>query len=1061
MSLFCGAPAVYGGDGRERTACEGAAGQFSGGPGSYDNPAVVNINTEPAHAFMRPSASESEALQFQSLSSRMQSLNGEWDFKMVLGKSSVPDCFFVDQFDTSDWGRISVPSNWQREGYGLPVFSNSTLDTEPDEVGLYRTTFTVPQAWQEGRVMIRMEGVKTAYHLYLNGREVGYAEGAYLPSEFDITDKLREGSNQLAIAVYRTIDVQELENFDTWRLSGIFRDVSLLYRPDIYIEDFEIGARAVNQFVDGEWRVSATLRNKSSDKVAANTLQLEADLRDKQTGQLVRRLVQPVPAIEPGATANVDFSAPVKNARLWSAEQPNLYTTSLILKAADRDLEAVAARTGFRSLTIEDGQIKLNGKKIYFKGVNRHEWHPDMARAITPQVALDDLKFMKVHNINAIRTSHYPNDSTFYEMADEMGFYVMDEAAMETHWATHAEKKEGWGEAHLSRIEGMIERDKNHPSVLLWSVGNEFYPGPHTDAMYDYAVQRDPSRFTYYDAKPSPEKSPVRESAYNNLQIAVQNAKKDPRPVIMKEYFHASGNGMGLFKQLWDVIRDPAYKNLHGGFIWDFKDQGWRINSADGSYMDWGRDAGFAATGNDGLDGITDALLTPNAKTAEVARVFQDIAVTPAEKDSTAFVIHNRHSFTDLDQFYGRYTLQVDGVDRYTSLLPDLQAAAGESRIVRIDESAVREAKRNGGDVRILFEFYGKQQTEAGRTAPVAWEQLPVQEGSDPSFDAPGAARISVEQGSGSVKVEANGVHYHLNGKLGRLLSWRLGEAELLDRARGPVLNLWRAPIDGDVSEWGGLQARYLSPWLGLGLDRYEFRKAKMLLVQSDDKQVVVDVTVCLQVTEECIADVAYRYTFLADGSLALGVNLKPRKAMKRLAGLPRLGVTMNLQSQFDRVRWFGLGPHENYRDRQAGAVKGLFNSSPEKLYEAYIPVQANGNRSGVDWLEVKSASGVGLNISRLSDRAMGSAYASYLPGGKGFGNSEAGQFEFTAIPYTEAELEQADHTKDLPAVTKTVLSLDAEHAGVASHPRPARLPEHEVQAKDSSFLFLFRPVGR
>ena len=1028
---------------------------------SYNNPAVVSMNTEPAHAFLRPASSEIEALQFSSLSSRMLSLNGRWDFKMVVGKANIPQCFFNQRVDTSGWTETPVPSNWQRQGFGLPVYSNSTLDTEPDEVGLYRKTFSVPKSWRGDRVILHFAGVKTAYHVYINNHLVGYAEGAYLPSEFDITDQLRRGDNTLAVAVYRTIDVQEIENFDTWRLSGIFRDVTLLRRPDTLIEDFEVGAKAVNDFEDGEWRVHAGIRNKSDSLIAAGALQLQATLRDKNSGDVVHRISQPLPSIALGELGRATFSETLADIKLWSAEKPHLYTTALTLMEGARTVEAVAARTGFRTLEISDGQFKLNGRKIYLKGVNRHEWHPDMARAINPQVTLDDLTFMKQHNINAIRTSHYPNDSSFYEMADEMGFYVMDEAAMETHWVTHAEKKKGWERAHLSRIERMIERDKNHPSIILWSIGNEFHAGPHSDAMYDYAVNRDPSRFTYNDAKSDPKKEPIRATAYNSIANAKTGAKEDPRPAIMKEYFHAAGNSMGLFKNIWDVIRDPEYKNLQGGFIWDFKDQGWRIKTPDGSYMDWGQDAGVSATGNDGFDGITDSLLNPTAKSFEVAKVFQDIAVTPVSGSSSTFTIVNRHSFTDLNEFYGRYTLQVEGEPGHTARLHELEALAGGTQAVRLNQMALEAAKSGGRDVRVLFEFYTKDSTASDAARPVAWEQLVIQNGGNTAFElSENEQEFSVLERDGSISVHVNGLYYQLNRQLGRLVSWRIGDIELLDTTHGPVLNLWRAPTDSDNSEWGGLRAKYFHPWYKLGIHDYQFKETSLKLISHDRKKVVADLSACVQFNKHCIAQVDYRYTFLADGSLLLGVNFIPGDHMKALAGLPRLGVVMNLRKDLDQVRWFGMGPHENYRDRQASATKGLFSSSPKQLYDAYTPVQANGNRSDVSWLEVMNKSGLGLHIKRLEEANLGREYSDYLPGGNAYTSASMSQFEFTAIPYTENELEKADHTIDLPAVNKTVLSIDAEHAGVASHPRPQRLPEHEVKAQNKSFVFIFTPVS-
>ena len=1053
----------------ELSSCPGASGAFSSAEQSYQNPAVVSLNAEPPHAHMRPASTLPEALELGSLTTRMQPLNGEWQFSLVEGERQIPPCFFVREFDTRDWGRLPVPSNWQRHGWGLPVYSNSTLDVEPDEVGLYRHVFALRDDWQvnnqESRIILHLAGVKTAFHVYLNGREVGYNEGAYLPTEFDITDFLKPGENLLAMAVYRVADIQKIENFDTWRLSGIFRDVSLIRRPAVYVEDFQIAASTVNDYRDGQWQLSARIRNKSG--TAAKGLKLITTLLEWTSHDVLHKEIIDVPDMGADGRAELSAETLIKAIQPWSAETPNLYITTLELVAGDQLQEATATRTGFRTLEITDGQIRLNGRKIYFKGVNRHEWHPDMARAITPEVTRADLQLMKRHNINAIRTSHYPSDSSLYEMADEYGLYIMDEAAMETHWVTHAEREQGWRDAHVSRMQGMVERDKNHPSVVMWSPGNEYFSGPHTDAMRDYATQRDPSRLIYIDAEDEsdrPDKERINSLAYSTPLGLSEQSRNDPRPAVMKEYFHAAGNEMGLFKDLWDVIRDPQYSNLHGGFIWDFKDQGWRMSTPTGSYMDWGRDAGLAATGNDGFDGLVDSLLNPNAKITEVAKVYQDIQVEALDAGSGSFVLHNHHSFLPLSAFRSRYRLQVNGADLHPVELTGLSAPAGGMQTIKLDMQELNQYYRSGDDVRLLFEFSRKvaeKGTPQGHIA--AWDQFPLQF-AERDIDltvADSVAGIELIEKPGSVVVRTGTTEFALNTALGRLLSWKIKGRELLSHTQGPQLNLWRAPTDADDSTWGGIRAKYLTPWKQLGIDDMTFREGDLEVVQVDRDRAVIDLSGCLATNDNCIAEVAYRYSFLADGRLAVGVHFAPGEAMRALPGLPRLGLTMQLQTRFDQVEWFGRGPHENYRDRAASAKVGHYRSTAEQLYVPYVPVQANGNRSGVHWLELTDMEGTGLRIQRLTQSIKG--YASYFPKGTKRGLTELQEFEFTAIPYTEQEQEAADHSKDLPGfgegLDKVVLSVDSEHAGVASHPRPTRLPEHEVQVEEKGFVFMFSPT--
>ena len=1021
----------------------------------YLNPLVTEINTEEPHAELTPFKTGAEALKNASANDRKKLLNGNWAFEMVVGKHNIPVDFFQLDYDASEWGKIPVPSNWQRHGYGFPVYSNSTLDMEPDEVGLYRYEFNVPDNWNDGRTIIHFAGVKTAYHVYVNGEEVGYAEGAYLPSEFDITDFLHEGQNLLAVAVYRVADIQKIENFDTWRLSGIFRDVALLFRPNTYIEDFEITAKAINQYTDGQWGLSASIGNKSKRDVGNLTLAVQ--LRNAGDERVVSEEVVKVPTVRQGKTGTVSLNKLIRNVSLWSAEEPSLYKTVLELRNNKEVLEAIAVNTGFRTIEIIDEQIKVNGKKIYFKGVNRHDWHPDMARAISKDVIRKDIEMFKRYNINAVRTSHYPNDSYLYQLADEYGIYVMDEAAMETHWVTHPEKEEGWREAHLSRMQRMVERDKNHPSVILWSLGNEFHVGEHTNAMYDWVIERDRSRLVYYDGNSSKDLD-IKPSGYRGPGDLIADAK-DHRPVVMKEYMHAAGNEMGLFEYQWNVIRNPEYKNLHGGFIWDWKDQGWRIKrEGESSYYDWGEDAGVAPTGNDGFDGITNTDMEETPKLLEVSKVFQDIKVEALDASKGKFRIVNRHSFLSLDKFWGQWKLKVNGTIAATNNLGKLNVDAGKSMEVSLDLTAYASKFGLTDDVQILFEFFSKEMMPPiPKGHLTAWDQHEVQVGGIEIRSFEGKGGVSLLKGDKSFTVKAGSSEFRFNCSLGRLISWKSKGVELLDRTQGPRLNLWRATTDADNSDWGGYQKRYYWPWRHLGIDDPEFLRHRVVginVVEDGDEKVVFDVNMQL-VTDHTIAKVDFRYSFFAKGSMVIGVNFMPGEEMKQLSGLPRLGLTMHFKDDFKQVEWYGRGSHENYRDRLASAQVGHYKSDVEDMFVAYVPAQANGNRAEVRWMTLQSNE-VGVKVRRLSDLNFAGDLNRFFPGKGGLNSQSNPFFEFTALRFTEGELEVVTHKKDLPESDRVIVTIDSEHAGVASHPRPFRLSEHEVKPENKSFIFIF-----
>ncbi|BDD12312.1 beta-galactosidase (plasmid) [Fulvitalea axinellae] len=1031
----------------------------------YEDPEVCEINTEPAHATLTPFATAGQAMELGTESSRTQSLNGDWDFFMVLGKDNIPEGFQNDGYNTAGWKNLPVPSNWQRHGFGTPVFSNSQLHTEPDEVGLYRKRFSLPENWDGGRVILHFAGVKTAYHVYLNGKNIGYAEGAFLPSEFDLTDHLRPGENLLAVAVYRVAEVSDIENFDTWRLSGIFRDVNLMHRPATYIEDFEIKSPAVNNYLDGQWDINARIRHKGNKK--AGKLSLFASLYDAQ-GNKIAEESAPV-RFENGTEANVSLSQLLKNIKTWNAETPNLYRSVLELRdAKGKTLEAIGARTGFRTVAIIDSKICVNGKKILFKGVNRHDWDPDRARAVTREDVRLDLETMKRYNINSLRTSHYPQHTYVYELADELGLYIMDEAAQETHWKWNAEREKGWREPHVSRMSRMVERDKNHASVVMWSAGNEFYSGPHTDAMQRWAEQRDQSRLFYYEGRTvkgeedgavTKEKK-VRNTAYRTPEQLKEIALGEDRPVVMKEYMHSSGNSMGQFDYEWDVIR--SNKVLHGGFIWDWKDQGWRMNGIHGEYVDWGEDAGDAPQGLNGFDGVTNSYCGETPEMIEVAKVHQDVAVTAVNAKRGSFKVNNRHSFLPLSVYQVRWIAEKDGVEVQRGETT-LNTLAGKTETFQIDLSKALAKTSEAEGLWVRFEFVQKQDIPgipAGHV--IAWDQIPVKSANhNVTIVASETATpyLRRDKYTNEVRVQANGNSFVFDERTGVLSSWKIGTSELIENNHGPAINLWRATLDSDRSGWGVKKETYLQPWDSLGLASATFTPAEVKTGKAKGSVFIEAKGEVKSLGGQHIATLSQRYTFFADGTVAIGTRFLPSEGTAKIAGLPRMGLAMDLNPAYRQAEWLGKGPHENYRDRASSARVGRYSKAVEELYTPYGYPQANGNRTGTRWLELRDHSGKGLRAELVSREAI-KGHETLLPeGAKAKIVKEDGLFEFTASPYNEMELHTAKQTDDLPVSRKTVLSLDLEHAGLGGHPRPKRRESEEVKPVEKSFVFVLKPL--
>ena len=1027
-------------------------------PQPYDDVETVAQNTEPPRAFWRPSANAAEAIAFDETNSlRTISLNGTWAFKLIEGKGNVPDCFHRLDFGTEDWDSIDVPSNWQKQGFGLPIYSNATLDIEPDEVGLYRRQFTLPADWLGRKTILRFDGVKTAFRVFLNGELIGYSEGRFLPTEFDVSGNLLPGENLLAVEVFRVADIQPMENFDTWRLSGIFRDVSVQSRPLLSIADIKATAQPVNAYRDGAWASTIMISNHHGLEVKGAVVTTK--LIDLASGQTVAAAVTDPVSIQANAEHELQLETVVDGIRLWSAEAPHLYTAVYELSVQGAVQEAAAFKLGFRSVDIRNGKILVNGQKIHLKGVNRHEWSPLNARAITRAETEQELRLMKRLNINAIRTAHYPHASHLYELADELGFYVMGEAAMETHWVTRFERFGGAMLAHVTRMTDMIERDKNHPSVIFWSLGNEFYQGPNTNAMKAAAVALDPSRLIYNDGTKAPdgeidfrEQDRIRAAAYSSFEGLEKIASSDHRPVVMKEYYHAAGNTLGAFSEYWELIRSDEYPTLHGGFIWDFRDQGWPVEKDGVRYFDWGQDVGFSATGIDGIDGIvtTDLKVTPKA--LEVAKVFQDISVFVGA-DAQTYVIKNRHSFLSLSAFEGRYTVQVNGQGVYSQKLPGLNVPPGETGTIRLDIADLLEGLAPEADVRVLFEFFRRDEFVSPEDWPV-WVQMTIREGSRPTRKRDGdKGDVKLTVLPRAFRIETEHAQLNLNSEFGRLISWRIDGAELIEGYMGPHLSFWRAPTDADRSAWGKVDDKYLRPWKAIGIDQLSFLLTDSQVITEISDKVVIDLEGCLRHSNECVSNVAYRYTFESDGEIIIGVNIASSEAMEQLPGLPRVGLNTHLRSSFEHISWMGRGPHENYRDRAASAAFGWYHSTVDDFGTDYIPLQTNANRSGVVHATLGDEAGLNIRVSRGDGTDQ-----DLFPGGRSIAPPSTGAFEFSVSPYTQLELEHAEQAHELASGQKTVFNLDDEQAGVATHPRPTRLPQYEVHPGPRSFVFVFDP---
>lgn len=572
---------------------------FQTGGRDWENPKVVGRNKAPRHCTLMPYSDRSTALQGTKEASEFyQSLNGNWKFHWVPNPDERPVDFYQLGYDVSGWNEIPVPSNWEMQGYGIPIYTNVTYpyandpprvtSTPPtyytaysqrDPVGSYRRAFTIPAEWDGRRVFIHFDGVMSAFYLWVNGRKVGYSQDSMTPAEFDITDYLVPGANVLAAEVYRWSDGSYLEDQDMWRMSGIYRDVYLFSTPEVHLRDFWVRCELDSQYEDADLFVTAQLTNYSDQAAGGNTL--EAALLDP-SGQVVDTdplTAQSISTIEAGQEISLDLQAHVSNPLKWTAETPALYEVLLTLKdQAGTVVEVERCKFGFREIELSGGQVKVNGQPVYFKGVDRHEHDPDTGKYVSYERMVQDITLMKQHNINTVRTSHYPNAPQWYDLCDEYGIYIIDEANIECHANMSLSSNSAWQEAFLDRTRNMVERDKNHPCVIFWSLGNESGNGGNFAVTSSWIRQRDNTRLVHYEGAGTSSNTDIYCPMYPSVEGIEGYAQSNPsKPLIMCEYAHAMGNSVGNLQDYWDAIE--AYPALQGGSIWDWVDQGLRKTS--------------------------------------------------------------------------------------------------------------------------------------------------------------------------------------------------------------------------------------------------------------------------------------------------------------------------------------------------------------------------------------------------------------------------------------------------------------------------------------------------
>ncbi|MBY0203060.1 beta-galactosidase, LacZ type [Paenibacillus cucumis (ex Kampfer et al. 2016)] len=1035
----------------------------NGYPEWNNNPETFQVNRLPAHANMVAFPTIEEALSNEFTSSPWyQTLNGSWKFSFAETPEQRIVSFYEAGYDASNWDEIAVPSNWQLQGYDYPHYTNMTypwVEREPElkppfapatynPVGSYIRTFTVPADWKDRPVLLHFEGVESAFYVWVNGELVGYSEDTFTPAEFDITAYLTEGENKLAVEVYRWCDASWLENQDFWRLSGIFRGVYLHSPSAVQIADFFVRTELDDALQNAELQLDVKLYNHNAGQQVEG-LTVQAQLYDAE-----QKLVLDQPLAAEVSFANEEeitlhLSTPVVNPLLWSAETPNLYTLVLFIQnTLGETVEAVRTRVGFRRFEIKDGLMKINGKRIVFKGVNRHEFSPDSGRAIGREDMIRDIELMKAYNVNAVRTSHYPNQTLWYELCDEYGLYVIDETNLETHGTWYYGQKEmndgnipaskpEWRDNVIDRCNSMFQRDKNHASIIIWSLGNESFGGDNFIAMYDYLKQADPTRLVHYEGtyhyRPTDSASDIESTMYISPNDIEQYArmKGDKKPYIICEYSHAMGNSCGGLHLYWEMF--DKYEILQGAFIWDWVDQSIRTKTADGiEYLAYGGDFGESPhDGNFCGNGLILADKTVTPKLEEVKKCYQNVRMQALNLQTGLVRITNHFLFTDLNEYALAWTLSHNGLSVEKGHL-DIAAQPGESVEVHIPYTPSSDLYTEAVLTVSLETKKATKWAEAGHE--IGWEQFVVSPRlraiQQPVAGASDALQVEELQ-VGGLKVNAGEVSISFSSVTGALTSYQINSQEqLLAPARA---NFWRAMTDNDLGNKLNERAAF---WR----DAHATKKLIRFEHHTD--------------AQGCHVTTDYTWDVSPGSTLSITYHIKPNSELEisqtlvsgaGLPELPEFGMLFELKDSLDTISWYGRGPHDNYIDRQSSARLGYYTGAVRDQFVPYLKPQECGNKTDVRFAEITSAVG--------EDAAKGSI---------GLHFEANAPFEINALPWSPEELEANDHVYKLPVSSHTIARINYMQMGVGGDDSwSARThPEYTLQAnRPYHFTFTVKPV--
>ncbi|MBU3219658.1 beta-galactosidase subunit alpha [Clostridium algidicarnis] len=1009
----------------------------------WEDISLLHKNRVESRSDVKRYLNKEDALTYENkFSLGFKSLNGKWDFLFIKAPELSPKNFYTKEFNCENWDSIEVPGNWQVQGYGnmhytdlyYPFPINPPYVPTENPTGIYKRKFIIDENFLEGRSILRFNGVDSAFHVWINGLEVGYSKGSRMCSEFDISDYISLGENHITVRVYQWSDGTYLEDQDMWWLSGIFRDVEIIKENKISLKDIFIKTDLHSNYDHAHLNIKLSLESKTSEDL--KDISIFYELLDSDLNNVISGTMKAT-NLKDCKTQDVLINEKVKGPRLWSAEEPNLYHLIVTVLKREKVLEVIPQRIGFRKIELKGENFLINGKAVLLNGVNRHDYHPIMGRTVSKEVMEEDVILMKMHNINAVRTSHYPNNSYFYDLCDMYGLYVIDEADLECHgfeltgnykWITD---EKGWEKSYVDRIERLVKRDKNHPSIIMWSLGNESSFGVNFEKMEEACRNIDDSRLIHYEEDREMKIIDVYSTMYTRLEKLIEIGENEEikKPHILCEYGHAMGNSPGGLKEYQEVFR--KYNKLQGGFIWEWYDHGIKTKNKEGQefYAYGGNFGEYPHNGNFCIDGLIFPDRTPSPALMEYKKVIEPVIFTEEDLKLFKIKVKNLYDFIDLSFGSLHWAINYDDKTLESGVLSLDNIGAGEEGIITIPCNSIKNIKFNTEYYLTLSYKLNKDMPWAKCGHEIAFEQ----------FLLPFKKERFIEPKKGLLNIKEDDTNVYINGAnfkvvfskiFGSMDKFIYEDKEVIKN--GPKLNFWRAPIDNDMYVLMDWKEKYF-------LHKFQEITEEFNFEDKEGFVIIYHKTHIAPPNQGWAIKAKYIYEIYPEGEIKITVQGNITGTDYNMPDMiPKIGLELILDKDFNKVTWYGRGPFESYSDSKLSSKISVYKSNVEDMHTPYIFPQENGNRTDVKWVSVTNLREEG--ILALSEKPI----------------------NFSIHDYTKEDLEKAGHEHELIRRDFVVLNLDYKQNGLGSAScGQDQLPLYKLKLEPFEFNLTLAPFKR